>query len=662
MGLLRVGKPMGWHEALPIVPYVKEHGIQQFLNLYNKLKDRSGDVLKWGDEIEYMIIKRDDDAKTVKLSLRAKQILENLVLSELEYWREHSNNPDAVAPDASWKPEYGRFMIEGTPFFPFEGDISYYLKCEESMAKRREIAESLLEEDESLISMTMFPLIGAIKDLVHPPVDETTHNSSHSQYLPDEVINEHPRFPTLTANIRERRGGKVCILVPLFMDTNTDPEVGQRVPWDNIEQPLSTEDLDFKMSQRSPTQFFLYSDRINVFDNTAKVLSPDDTIPPASPCQQILPSTAPMIHMDAMGFGMGCCCLQTTFQARDIVEARNVYDQLAVICPIFLALSAATPIVRGLLAETDVRWNIVSASVDDRTPKEKAYIAKSRYDSISSYIGTGPQAVQYSDLELEIDQKVYDLLVDNQVDQVLARHVAHLFVRDPLVIFTDYDKVDDEMDTDHFENIQSTNWQTVRFKPPPANSTIGWRVEFRVLEVQMSDFENAAFAVFVILLSRVIIAFDLDFYMPLSRVDMNMALAHKRDAVNCEKFVFRTNIQDKSADAIYSQLTIGEIMNGKGDEFVGLIPLVVKYLDGLTDLDAQGRNQLNQYIELLSRRASGELMTAAAYLRKTVREHPEYKQDSVVTEEIAYDLVRLADRISSKQEIPVEMFGNLLKK
>ena len=31
----------------------------------------------------------------------------------------------------------------------------------------------------------------------------------------------------------------------------------------------------------------------------------------------------------------------------------------------------------------------------------------------------------------------------------------------------------EETDTDHFENIQSTNWQTMRFKPPPPGDTIG---------------------------------------------------------------------------------------------------------------------------------------------------------------------------------------------
>lgn len=39
------------------------------------------------------------------------------------------------------------------------------------------------------------------------------------------------------------------------------------------------------------------------------------------------------VHMDAMAFGMGCCCLQITFQAQDVDESRVLYDQLAVMAP-----------------------------------------------------------------------------------------------------------------------------------------------------------------------------------------------------------------------------------------------------------------------------------------------------------------------------------------
>jgi glutamate--cysteine ligase catalytic subunit len=34
----------------------------------------------------------------------------------------------------------------------------------------------------------------------------------------------------------------------------------------------------------------------------------------------------------------------------------------------------------------------------------------------------------------------------------------------------------------------------------------------------MTDFENAAFAIFVVLLSRAILSFNLNFYIPISKV------------------------------------------------------------------------------------------------------------------------------------------------
>jgi glutamate--cysteine ligase catalytic subunit len=58
----------------------------------------------------------------------------------------------------------------------------------------------------------------------------------------------------------------------------------------------------------------------------------------------------------------------------------------------------------------------------------------------------------------------------------------------------------------------------MRFKPPPPNSNIGWRVEFRSMEVQITDFENAAFAIFIALVVRIILNFRLNLYIPISKV------------------------------------------------------------------------------------------------------------------------------------------------
>ena len=66
--------------------------------------------------------------------------------------------------------------------------------------------------------------------------------------------------------------------------------------------------------------------------------------PPPSTAEEALQMEE--VYMDAMAFGMGCCCLQVTFQARDVSESRHLYDQLAVLSPILMALTAATPIAR----------------------------------------------------------------------------------------------------------------------------------------------------------------------------------------------------------------------------------------------------------------------------------------------------------------------------
>lgn len=51
MGLLSEGKPLSWADTKKNAALVHRVGIQQFLALYRRLKDRKGDVLKWGDEV-----------------------------------------------------------------------------------------------------------------------------------------------------------------------------------------------------------------------------------------------------------------------------------------------------------------------------------------------------------------------------------------------------------------------------------------------------------------------------------------------------------------------------------------------------------------------------------------------------------------------------------
>jgi glutamate--cysteine ligase catalytic subunit len=83
----------------------------------------------------------------------------------------------------------------------------------------------------------------------------------------------------------------------------------------------------------------------------------------------------------------------------------------------------------------------------------------------------------------------------------------------------------------------------MRFKPPPSlASPIGWRVEFRTMDIQLTDFENASLIVLLSMITNIINHFDLDFIMPLSKVDENMDRAHRRDAASTQKFWFKINM------------------------------------------------------------------------------------------------------------------------
>jgi len=221
------------------------------------------------------------------------------------------------------------------------------------------------------------------------------------------------------------------------------------------------------------------------------------------------------------------------------------------------------------------------------------------------------------------------------------------------------------------------------------------------MEIQMTDFENAAFAVFIVLLTRAVLSQNLNFYIPISKVDENMQRAQHRDALQIEKFYFRKDIflpnssrsssttnsgstspagSDCGCDGVtngnhqfppkktksmrncfpefppppeeyvakkvqdeYEEMTVIEVMNGKGHH-PGLITLVSEYI-GTLDVDQDQRSRLFEYLDFIRKRSTGQLQTPATWIRNFVRSHPAYKFDSVVSEEINYDLLKEVDEI-----------------
>ena len=62
---------------------------------------------------------------------------------------------------------------------------------------------------------------------------EEHNKSSRSIFVIDDTINPHPRFAGLVKSIRERRGEKVNIQVPIYQDLNTnltEPTVEEPYP------------------------------------------------------------------------------------------------------------------------------------------------------------------------------------------------------------------------------------------------------------------------------------------------------------------------------------------------------------------------------------------------------------------------------------------------
>lgn len=153
-----------------------------------------------------------------------------------------------------------------------------------------------------------------------------------SNYVPEISTNPHPRMISIAASVKERRGKKVDIQFPLYQDENTD----------------------------------------------MKASTPLEPHPG-------------MVHMDSMHFGMGCCCLQITYETININHSRYLYDMFIPFTPILSALSQSAPIFKGKLTEYDFRWESIELATDCRTDNERNqnhpdFIHKPRYSPVSHYL------------------------------------------------------------------------------------------------------------------------------------------------------------------------------------------------------------------------------------------------------------------------------------
>lgn len=83
-----------------------------------------------------------------------------------------------------------------------------------------------------------------------------------------------------------------------------------------------------------------------------------------------------------------CALKNCSYSSDNITSIISIYF----ICFISLkmALSAGTPIIRGYLVDTDCRWSVISAAVDDRTPEERGLEASKKKQRTVIYFDTLP--------------------------------------------------------------------------------------------------------------------------------------------------------------------------------------------------------------------------------------------------------------------------------
>ncbi|RAH44307.1 glutamate--cysteine ligase [Aspergillus brunneoviolaceus CBS 621.78] len=613
--------PISWQEIKDIAPIARQGAAEQLLHIWTRQKYRIDPEALWGDEIEYTLINVDAKASKATLLLSQENVLRQY---EKRCAKENDKSWNAV----SFQPEWGRYMIEATPAKPYGGEITALLKVENNMRlrqSRRDLIRQCLLPNQHPVTLSVLPGLGTRGLFTASEPDERFSGNA-----PDgRVYHPSTRYIMATENLATRRQGRFECHIPVFRDKLT-------------EQPFYDENVSYEYASQQ--------------------------LPPADPKEGY-------IYLDCPELGMGCCCIQVTMQTPNEPEARWLHDQLMVLGPLMLALTAATPIYKGYLVDTDTRWGYISASLDDRTTEELATIPP-RYSWNRTYISSEkPLDVESKTSSQPIDERLKQSLLAGGMDEPLAHHFATVLSRDPIIVSREDIEQFDASDTGLFDMLYNSVWQHVRLKPPLCNSGPGWRVEFRPMEVQLTDHDNAAFSIFIYLLSRAITAFHLNLYIPIDKLSDSMERAQKRNAALDQKIWFRRTgwsaakqqphtcetctsnccmrqkidtLRDSEeagyeSSAQYALLSMDEIVNGENSEvpsgFPGLINIVWAYLQYM-DTPLRERKRLKPYLDVISKRASGELPTPAQWMRSVVMAHPEYRRDSRVGDKIRFDLLQ----------------------
>ncbi|UKK01542.2 glutamate--cysteine ligase [Theileria orientalis] len=425
------------------------------------------------------------------------------------------------------------------------------------------------------------------------------------------------------------------------------------------------------------------------------------------------------------------CSIQVTFSCCNLEEARYLYDQLLVLSPIFLSLSAATVAFNGILTNYDTRWAMMTAfwnhepnmiyrrrfpriesaetepdgTVNDSCSKGviNNSFSKGRCSSSSLFISNSKFCIDnykyLNDIKVDCDFDSFVLMTKMGVDPILARHISHNFVYEPLSVpDEDFTQVDCQATDTHYQIFHDTNWNTVRLNHPifptrtdnidsdnnggsshrggntfknnrnhtdkmdndmckhdTSRSNTGrstgvndmvdvkpcrklpWRVEFRPLDIQLTDEENAMFICVVSYVVKVLLLKRLNLYMPISLVDINTEVSSKIESCHRDLFYFREDVTTNKLSV--KKFSLHDILFGQ----VGLFKIVADHLEQELisgDVSKDFRDQLLKYLKHFEQLTLGNAPTNATKLRRFIQTHPTYSGDGTISDQILYDIIQ----------------------